>query len=335
MIDGLGAALIDFSRRELCVTGPAVMTATFLGGALIGISPASAAEGLLTPSFGSNSGGAPFTFEYPQSIGLSTAAEVDALFLNGTQHGGDGGGTRTDATLADGDYWNYFSVRHAGRVDYLEFRSRNGQVVAGGGRGGEPAALSGIRILGIAGRAGARLDQIVVKYIPNYQPSTRVQPRVKVIVDVQAGPVTIKTYTDQSAQSAQSFERTIEHMSEFTMTASAEGELFSSFSVSTGLKIQDTSREFMKRSSEDVLKSGRSMEKPIPADQVGFLIAEMDVMRDANGRFWMLPRNSSFWLYLKDSDFGRLNGFYDMTGIAAAQTGRSVTEYRGFDYFPG
>jgi hypothetical protein len=268
-------------------------------------------------------GGDEFPMEYPTSIGFRTAAEVDAVDLNGVRHGGGGGGPTPVLTLDQDDYWSEFEVHSGGRVDYVRFRSKQGQEISGGGGGGEKReVVKGVRLLRVGGRSAGRLDQIRLEYIENYRPSQKVDANATAVLDFSPGGEMITTYQDKSLATAEAYERITESMREFSVNTSAEGEYYAKFSVSTGFKTTDSTKETMKSSVEQSLKTGRKSERTVGPNQVAILLSSVTVMKDSDGRPWMYPNASPNWVIIEvDQAKARLVNCYDLTSGMATQIG--------------
>lgn len=112
-----------------------------------------------------------FEQEEIRSIGLRVGKYVDALMLNGEQHGGGGGTDAGQLVLDDDEYIDAVSIRSssAGYVDYLAFHTNKGRFIGGGGNGGDPVSFHNIRLLKIGGWSYGYLDKIEIEYIDNYK----------------------------------------------------------------------------------------------------------------------------------------------------------------------
>lgn len=325
--------MIELGRRSLVFGGSSTVAALGLS-SVIGISPALAGPGGVRRTFGGG-GGNPFASQYPRSMGLSTAGEVDALILNESWLGGRGGGNPSSIVLGDKEYWSDVTVRWGGRIDYLSLTTNKGRSVSGGNpNGGDNAVrLSGIRLLSVAGRSDQRLDAIELGYIPGFRPSQLVEAQKQVILDIASGPQTIEVYTDKSARNAQSYELITERMSQFTASASAEAELFSKFSVSTGLKLENSSKETIQQSSENTLKTGTKVTRTIDDNHVAFLTARVNIMREQGGDYWMEPVGEANWVPLAKTEFAQITDCYDLTGGAAIAINRRPEPRYGFLWY--
>lgn len=277
-------------------------------------------------------GGDPFGLDYPRTIGLRSGDTVDALLLNGSQYGGRGGGNPREYTPLGEDYWAEFEIHAGTYVDYVRFRSRDGIEVAGGGTGGSVRqTFRNVRVLRVGGWAHDQLDKLKVEFIENYQPSTVIRPNQLAVLDFESGGRTIKTFSSQSLLSAQAYERISEHSTEFTLNASAEGEYYAKFSVSTGLKTTSSTREDIRQSTQQALKSGETVTETLNKNEAKFLIGKVRVLRDASGNYWTYPVTAPNWVTIPTNEFGRLDGYYDFTSGLRLQTGfQHVTEF-GFN----
>jgi hypothetical protein len=142
------------------------------------------------------------------------------------------------------------------------------------------------------------------------------------VLDFSPGGETVTTYEDKSLATAQAYERITESMKEFSINTSAEGEYFAKFSVSTGYKAADSSKETVKTSAEQSLKTGRKSERIVGANQVALLLSSVTIMNDSDGRPWMYPNVSANWVYIEtDQAKARLVNAYDLTSGIATQLG--------------
>jgi predicted lactoylglutathione lyase len=285
-----------------------------------------------TVEFGEG-GGNEFAMENPVSIGMRTGEYVDALLLNGVQHGGNGGGNPNQFALSGDDYWSEFEV-HAGRyVDFVRFKSNSGIEVSGGGGGGNNRVVyKGVRILRIGGRSGDDLDHIKIEFVENYHPSTVIVDGATGVFDFQYGGRTIETYTEQNLLSAQAYERITEKSTEFTFNTSAEGEYFAKFSVSTGLKTTSSTKEDVKNSLQEALKQGVKSTVTLKDEEGTFLIGDIRIMQDSDGHYWVIPIHAPQWTKLSQTDFKKnLDGLYDFTSGAVVQTGMKRRQKYGLN----
>jgi hypothetical protein len=114
-------------------------------------------------------GGEAFLAVAPETLQLRTGELVDALIINGEQHGGDGGEPTGSLELADGEYISALQIRHGAEVDMLRMTTNHGRTIGGGGAGGTETNLFNIRVLMLGGRSGERLDRVQVNYCENYR----------------------------------------------------------------------------------------------------------------------------------------------------------------------
>ena len=92
-------------------------------------------------------------------------------------------------------------------------------------------------------------------------------------------------------------------------------------SFSTGLKTTNSTKEDVKSSSEQALKSGRTVEETLSPEEAAFSIVAVRVMRDADQNIWLYPTAAPNWIKLKEDRFQRLVGYYDFASGSIAQTG--------------
>jgi hypothetical protein len=276
-------------------------------------------------------GGGPFSPRNPQSVGLRSGSLVDAIIINGEQFGESGGSNPTIATLNGDDYWSEFTVRAGEYVDHLTLVSKNGRKVDGGGDGGDQAHQSGLRIISIAGRSGLYLDQISLDVVLGYQASTVTAANVEFVLDMETSGQVIKHYSMESVKTAHSYQLVSQQAHEWSMNASAEGEYYAKFSVSTGYKMSDSRTETISDESSQAVETGSSTEQTIGTNEAAFLIGRADILKDSDGHAWMAPTSGSNWVVLPKDRFHELAGKYDLTGGTCTQTGlRAVKDSTGF-----
>ncbi|HYG80720.1 MAG TPA: jacalin-like lectin, partial [Pyrinomonadaceae bacterium] len=97
-------------------------------------------------------------------LGLRSARYVDQIRINGTAHGRNGGSDQGSITLGNDEYISKVEFRSDKFVDYVKFTTSTGRSIYGGGDGGYPGKLEGIRVLAIGGRSGAYVDKLDVMY---------------------------------------------------------------------------------------------------------------------------------------------------------------------------
>jgi hypothetical protein len=266
-------------------------------------------------------GGSDFALEFPQSIGFRHGDLVDALSLNGNLHGGQGGDNPIIISLDTDDYWTTVEVHSGGSVDYLRFKSDRNVEISGGGGGGDTHLITGVRLLRVGGRSGGSLDNIRLEYVENYKASTVIVDDAYAVLDFKPGGVKITSYREQTIQIAEAYSLITEHTSEFTMNASAEGEYYAKFSISTGLKTVDTSREEIKNSSDQAMKTSETIEDTLDSNQIGVLVGAIRIMQDSDQNYWVYPSKNPNWTKLGPSQINGLVGYYDFTSGLGAQTG--------------
>ena len=123
-------------------------------------------------SFGSNDG-MPFLPVTPFQLSMRAGDWIDALILNGHQHGGNGGGSGDVLHLLPGEYINRAVIGAGVYVDWLEFYTNLGRSISGG-RGMSALSrttlsLDNIRVLRIGGSSSVYLNRIEVMYCADYE----------------------------------------------------------------------------------------------------------------------------------------------------------------------
>jgi len=131
------------------------------------VDPSCANGGEVTYSYGGDGGDAfdPVRVDGAgATLQLRSGNSVDAIIINGTRRGGEGGSLGDELTLASGEYVTQVVVREGGVVDRLEFTTNRGNTISGGGSGGSETTLRNVKVLKIGGRSGNLLDRIELTY---------------------------------------------------------------------------------------------------------------------------------------------------------------------------
>lgn len=274
----------------------------------------------VTNSYG-GSGGSAFAPDYIQSLAIRTGSEVDAIIINGTRHGGDGGSQSTTLIFDSDEYINEITIRSGSRVDKLEFKTNKGRSIGGGGSGGSPTTLTGIRVIAIGGRSGSRLDQIEITYVENYQPSEVVETRGQFVIGFVPQNTIMKEYTESTYKTSDSYENVTETMLSQQYNASVEAEYYAKVAFSTEIKYENTQLTTVKRELSEQLVSGNYREMSVEPGQVGLLLVNGTIMRgnDGSGVTWMFPTTILSYAVIATSDYQNVLNHYDLTGELATQ----------------
>lgn len=278
-------------------------------------------------------GGDSFPMTVPNSIGLRSGDMVNALIMNGVQHGANGGNSTPELVLGQTEYWADVTVAAGGGIDGLTFKSNLGRVVGGGtpgGSGSSTTSMTGLRVLLIGGSAGDRLEQIKIELISDYIGSTVVDSAGMAVLDFQPGGQTITTYSDQIQSTSQAYSKTTESIVQLTVNASAEGEYYAKFTASTGLTTTDSTMQTIQSAISDTLRTDKKTVQVLGPSQAAFLVSSVTIMQDSDQKVWMFPNAAPNWLVLDSSTFDNLVGFYNLTSGAAIQAGLSDVASNGY-----
>lgn len=296
------------TRRESLALGMA-------GLLTLGIRPAVSAA-RLQESFGGN-GGVAFAPRVVQSIGIRSGAMVDALILNGDHYGGYGGGPSPVITLEDNDYIKQIDVRAGVFVDHLTFTTKSGSVINGGGNGGIAHSLSNIRVTRLGGRCGALLDQISIEYVPNYAESVVMETGGRAIFAVSPPGSQIQEYQEKEIQTLRAYESIFTTMlSQLDANGSVDVVMYAA--KMSGTLSTTTNTQSLRESIEERKKTSSAQTINIPANAVGILVGSVSLMKSAAGMYWLKPEVPPSWLVFNSTQWGSLDGLYDVTGAAAA-----------------
>ena len=115
-------------------------------------------QNLTTMSFGKK-GGDSFKMVGLKSLQLRSGTYVDAIIINGQQHGGNGGTLSKIINFSEDECIVRIEIRSGKYIDNLEITTNKGQCIKGGGNGGNLSEVSG-KMIALAGRSGTYLDHI-------------------------------------------------------------------------------------------------------------------------------------------------------------------------------
>lgn len=295
-----------FTRREGLFLGVA-------GLLTLAVRPAAAR---VQQNFG-GTGGVAFEPSVVRSIGIRSGKFVDALVLNGVNHGGIGGVPSTVYTLEGDDYINHIDIRSGGYVDYLSFRTKNDLNLSGGGPGGAPQSLSNIRVTRLSGRSGGFLDQLSIEYVPNYAESVVAQAGRQAIFAFSPPGSQIQEYQEREIQTLRAYESILTTMLA-QLDASGSVDLAMLAAKASGSLSVTEDTKTVRESLEERKKSGTAQTISVPDNAVGLLVGAVSVMRAPGGNFWLKPEMPPSWTVFKKSQWQSVFGYFDVTGSAAA-----------------
>lgn len=282
------------------------------------MSTLTATNSIVINSYGGD-GGSQFAPDYIQSLAIRSGAEVDAIIINGTKHGGDGGGMSTTLIFDTDEYISTVKIRSGSRVDNLTFITNKGRSIGGGGGGGSEQILTNIRVIAIGGRSGARLDQIQITYVENYEPSTLVESRGQFIIGFTPQNTIQKQYTENTYKTVDSYQNITETMLSQQYNASIEAEYYAKVAFSTEIKYVNTNTTTISHELTQELKNGTYREMAVNAGQVGILLLNGTIMKGSDGKIWMFPTTVVSYAVIAITDYQNVLNHYDLTGELATQ----------------
>lgn len=294
-------------------------------------------NGIVISNYGGEGGG-PFGADFIRSLAIRSGSEIDAIIINGHQHGGDGGDPSNTLVFADDEFISSVVIRSGSRVDQLQFRTNKGRTLGGGGDGGDKHELNNIRVIAIGGRSAARLDQIQITYVEDYVPSTVLQERAQFVIAFTPQNTVMKEYSDTFYRTTDSYEKITETRLSQKYSASAEAEYYAKVAVSTEIEYVNTSTSTISHELTQELKNGTYVEKTVNAGQVGVLLLNGTIMRGADGKPWMFPTTVVSYAVIAIEAYQNVLNHYDLTGELATQMPELIkyrTEKDGFVFYKG
>lgn len=121
-------------------------------------------------------GGDAFYEEPVREIGFAHGKYVDAIFLNGVQHGGNGGKETSRLKLASDEHIETIEIRAGSYIDALKVTTNKGRWIAGGGLGGLLTVFPNIKLLAVSGRAGVYVDYLALRMLIDSSINPKPQP---------------------------------------------------------------------------------------------------------------------------------------------------------------
>lgn len=294
-------------------------------------------NGIFIDSFGRD-GGDQFSAEYIKSIALRTGSEVDAIIINGNQHGANGGDKSATLVFDPDEFISTIQIRSDSRIDYLKFITNTGREIGGGGNGGDYHELNNVRVIAIGGRSGSSLDQIQITYVENYVGSVLVKSKAQFVIGFTPQNTTLKEYEDKTYRTTDSYQNITETMLSQQYNASVEAEYYAKVAASTEIKYVNTSTTTISHELVQELKSGTSKETTIGAGQVGVLLLGGSIMKSSDGKHWMFPTTGLSYAVISIDDYKNVLNHYDLTGELATQMPELIkfrVESDGYVFYQG
>jgi hypothetical protein len=288
-----------------------------------------------TTSYGGE-GGKPFGSLGVQKLGLRTSKEVDALVLNGTTYGRTVG-SPTDQVFLTEDYISSVEIRTGSRVDYLSFTTSKGDVIAGGGNGGNSQkTLSNIRVVALGGRSGNSLDQIQITYVTEYMPSTLVAKNQQFIIGFTAPGTNLTEYASTSSRTVDSYQQITTTMIGQSYNASVEAEYYAKVSASVNITYENTSVQTIEKQLETVLQGETGKYVKIDDGKVGVLLLNGTIKKGSDDNYWMFPTTEVTYAVIPVTQIDSVVNHYDLTGELSTQMPLLIplrTEKNGYTYY--
>lgn len=269
-------------------------------------------------------GGAPFKRVDVKEIKLRHGSVVDALLLNGIQHGGSGGKPSTGLKLRENEYISEVEIRYGNVVDRLAFKTNLGGSISGGGHGGRAVLLKNIRVLKIGGRSGNLLDAIEIQYVKNYKPSLAVPGgKANFIIDIRPPSSKYESYKQERYESINTYTKVsqigVKANISSTVSAGVEAEYFAKMSRTIGVSFENTTTETVHEESKKLLDRKETVTHTVGAKEVAVQIISGQIMQAPDGKFWMQPNGKPQWIKFDidgergTSQYKNLNGVFDLT----------------------
>ena len=271
---------------------------------------------VVTKFFGGDDG-QEFSIVHPFSIGGRTEAEVDQLIINGKAHGGHGGEIKDELTFDADEYINLMAIRSGSRIDSIFFSTNKHRKWGPyGGEGGKEHILSGIRVIGIGGRSGSRLDRLSVRIIEGYKPSRVAQNNLSAIVSIVGPPnTTIEVFESLRVKQLRTSTQLYRFSGETSTSVSAEYLA----KVSSELKTSFFNEKQLIEEYEKEAKNSRTTKIVVDKERVALEVSKIQVLEDVNGQYWFFPLLTSSNTIIVPVDQPIQGSILDLTGAIDSQ----------------
>jgi hypothetical protein len=231
------------------------------------------------------SGGNPFNMEAVHSVGVHHGSEIDALVLNEVQHGGNGGLLDPEIFLAEDEYISGFILQHRNVLTALRFfTSQDRDIGVSHEKHDTLEEVGNIRVLGLGGSSGSRLDRIAIKYIDNYTPSVMVEDS-NAVINVFGPGAAIERFSSTQVQTLVSHTHVMEQVFSLDVgikSGSALGkalhEFIAEITATGGYK--STTRDELKNEVTTTTLNSEKTTFTTPAGMVGLEIIPVRVFVD-------------------------------------------------------
>ena len=261
-------------------------------------------------------GGTAFDEEGISTLELAGGGKVDGIALNDNYYGGSGGSDSGSIILGTNDYISSFTIGHNGDdtvIDYLAFTMSSSDddytttIEAGDADCDIEETFKGVRVFTLAGSAGTYLDQLTVKFLEGYEASSTLYSNVPVIIGGSGGGVDYTFYESESVMELNS----VYQMSTLELTSEAEAEFYSS--VNAAFSTTFTSQQDVYSELQTEVYSSTTVSVSVDKDDAFWEIGHADVLKTADGDFFLIPKNSDpYWTVMDEAG---LESFMELTDI--------------------
>lgn len=283
-------------------------------------------------------GGSDFPIEAVKSIALRSGERIDALIINGQQHGRNGGRESVTLELQADEYINKITVWSKGRIHALEFTTNRGRQLSGGQRSGDKTELTNIRVLALGGRAGEELDKLRVHLVRSYSQSRLIERGVPALIDIIPPGETIERSTELETARLSASTRIMETV--FNVSVSAETSAIGSFisGMTASSSLTQTTRSEITNVVESKERTSERRTYTPPDGSVGLEFMHVDVFQEDNGFTWLFPVSDPELVSVSmEQGISNLKSVYDLTRLLAIQVpvmAKRLDQKNGYDFYP-
>lgn len=286
-----------------------------------------AASGYITSHKIGGGGGGPFASGSIRELRFRSGTKIDAILINGVQHGGNGGGLSDSVRLTlDKQLQDIGYAMQDGVLGSLTFYFTDGSKVSIGENrsetrvstelGCDPADLL---IIALGGWSGDYLDALDPVCVVGFSQSSVLDQNATAVIGAVPKGITRTEYVENIAKQAESYEHALTQTHSVTTSASVSGTYYVTASLETEYSYTWTSQTKIGKSIEDQLTNATT-EKITPPDDAYamFEICHGQIIAPGGdtSRSIFLPVGNvtSTYIPVTDATIDNVVGMYDLGG---------------------
>ncbi|WP_411352150.1 hypothetical protein PNH50_02630 [Leisingera aquaemixtae] len=265
-----------------------------------------------------------------RELRLKTGTLIDAIFLNGDRHGGEGGGMGDSVTLSPDILVQDigYDIRDS-FLSGLKFYFTDRTTLQGGILNDEKllsaelgCSREDLLVIALGGSSGNFLDSLDAVCVVGYSGSTVLARDVTAIVGAITPGMELTEYTEVASRKTESYERALSQTHSVTTSASVSGTYYVTASVETEYAYKWSSQTTIGRDFEEVLANKTTQKISVPENAWAYLeVTRGDIISpDGSPKksvFIPSGNNAINYRLVDEQSFTNLAGYYDLNGYCA------------------